>query len=301
MSTKIEARLLTAGCNFTKDRFGGVTLTFQGQAEQINWDDAFQAILSSWKQKQKYRGVWLHLNPTTNQGAGAVMQAGINNGFHLHTVDKDCIVLKIWLADSENVLPNAPHHQLGIAGMVVNGRNEVLVIQERRGPTAALKGFWKLPGGLVDPGEDMAVAVEREVMEETGVNVQFHSIATFRETHAGPFGSTDIYAVCAMTLVGDHRYTTVPSPTPVSPHPDEIKACAWIPMAEFLGSKYYKKGLYGALLKTAAPAAIAAAKQAATGQSNPLTSGQPPGMREIKMKGFNGKTESMYYVGQAKL
>ena len=67
------------------------------------------------------------------------------------------------------------------------------------------------------------------------------------------------------------------------------------PMQEFTGSKYYKKGLYGALLKTAAPAAIAAAKEAAKGGNK--EGGTAPGMREIRMQGMGGKTESMFYAG----
>ena len=299
-STILEPMLKEAGCTLTPDRFGGVTFTFKDQASSdVNWNDAFNAILQSYKKESKHRGIWIQLNPTINKQAGVVMQAAIQNGFTLHTIDRDLIILKQWLSETENVLPDAPHHQIGIAGMVVNGRGEVLVIQERRGPTARLQDFWKLPGGLVDPGEDMSAAVQREVMEETGVNAKFHSIVTFRETHSGPFGSTDLYCVCAMTLIDKDAYTTDPSPQPRSPHPDEIKKVAWIPMQEFTGSKYYKKGLYGALLKTAAPAAIAAAKEAAKGGKK--EGGTAPGMREIRMQGMGGKTESMFYAGQAKL
>jgi 8-oxo-dGTP pyrophosphatase MutT (NUDIX family) len=302
-SQVLEPMLKEAGCTLSGDRFGGITITLQPaknvHAKNVDWNDAFKASLKAWKGEGKVRGVWLHVNPTTNVHAGIVMQAAVNNDFQLHTIDGNKVVLKQWLPDdAENVLPDAPHHQLGIAGMVVNGRGEVLVIQERRGPTAALKGFWKLPGGLVDPCEDMSVAVAREVMEETGVSAKFHSIVTFRETHSGPFGSTDLYCVCAMTLVND-LYTTEPSPQPVSPHPDEIRKVAWVPMKEFTGSKYYKKGLYGALLKTAAPAAVAAAKEAANKQT--IATSKEPGMREIRMKGIGGKIESMFYAGQAKL
>ena len=38
------------------------------------------------------------------------------------------------------------------------------MVQERAGPAAARgKDFWKVPTGLVDAGEDIAVAAEREV------------------------------------------------------------------------------------------------------------------------------------------
>ena len=37
---------------------------------------------------------------------------------------------------------------------------------------APLKGYWSLPGGLVETGESLDEAVRREVLEETGLRVQ---------------------------------------------------------------------------------------------------------------------------------
>lgn len=51
--------------------------------------------------------------------------------------------------------------------MVLNDKNEVLVIKEQD-KTYGQK--WKLPGGLVEGGEDFGEACEREVWEETGVS-----------------------------------------------------------------------------------------------------------------------------------
>ena len=323
----LEPALREAGVVLTEDRFGGVELSFGGNASKdggsgstgvaadIPWDAALPACLAAWRREKKYRGVWLRLNPQTNPLAGLVLQAAVDAGFQMHAVDgarpNAEIVLKIWLPeDTPTALPDAPHHQLGIAGMVVNARDEVLVIRERRGPTAALEGFWKLPGGLVDPGEDMAVAVVREVMEETGVAVTFDSLVAFRESHKGPFGSTDIYAVCAMRLADPALYCGhAPLPQPVSPHPGEIKAVAWMPVDDFLGSKYYKRGLYGALLRTAAgPARAVAAAAAATATGNgapaetsSLAEITISGLREKKMFSVPGREESLFFIGQAKL
>ncbi len=35
-----------------------------------------------------------------------------------------------------------------------------------------LKGYWSLPGGLVETGESLDAAVRREVLEETGLRVK---------------------------------------------------------------------------------------------------------------------------------
>jgi ADP-ribose pyrophosphatase YjhB (NUDIX family) len=45
----------------------------------------------------------------------------------------------------------------------------VLLVERGRDP---LKGYWSLPGGLVETGERLEEAVAREVWEETGLRVK---------------------------------------------------------------------------------------------------------------------------------
>lgn len=53
----------------------------------------------------------------------------------------------------------------GAAAVIVKEVNEVLL--QRRGDN----GLWGLPGGAIEPGEEPAEAVIREVYEETGLHV----------------------------------------------------------------------------------------------------------------------------------
>lgn len=56
--------------------------------------------------------------------------------------------------------------QVGIGAFVLNDNNELLAVQERRGPLTGMN-VWKLPTGLANAGEDIADAAERELLEET--------------------------------------------------------------------------------------------------------------------------------------
>jgi mutator protein MutT len=66
-----------------------------------------------------------------------------------------------------------PEHPLvGVGGVVLDGAN-VLLVRRAREP---LQGEWSLPGGLVELGEELARALRREVLEETGLAVQVGEI-----------------------------------------------------------------------------------------------------------------------------
>jgi len=57
---------------------------------------------------------------------------------------------------------------LGVGALIFNSDKILLV--ERAGEP--LKGYWSLPGGLVETGELIDDAVKREVREETGLEVE---------------------------------------------------------------------------------------------------------------------------------
>ena len=54
-----------------------------------------------------------------------------------------------------------------------------------------------MPTGLVDRGEDIPQAVQREVLEETGLNVNFDRVLIVRQSHGLAFGRSDVFFVCA--------------------------------------------------------------------------------------------------------
>lgn len=60
------------------------------------------------------------------------------------------------------------HPLIGVGALILN-RDRILMAQRGKEP---LKGWWSLPGGLVETGESLETAVRREVREETGLEIR---------------------------------------------------------------------------------------------------------------------------------
>jgi ADP-ribose pyrophosphatase YjhB (NUDIX family) len=59
------------------------------------------------------------------------------------------------------------HPLLGVGAIIFEG-DKVLLVERASEP---LKGWWSIPGGLVETGETIADAVIRETREETGLDI----------------------------------------------------------------------------------------------------------------------------------
>jgi 8-oxo-dGTP diphosphatase len=58
---------------------------------------------------------------------------------------------------------------LGV-GAIIFGADDTVLLVERAGEP--LKGWWSIPGGLLETGELLEDALRREVLEETGLEVE---------------------------------------------------------------------------------------------------------------------------------
>lgn len=133
-------------------------------------------------------------------------------------------MLTRWLPSTPNTLPLYTSHFVGVGGFVVNDKRQILVIQEKNGPAV---GRWKVPGGMVDPKEDIPDAAVREVLEETGIPCQFQSIVSFRQHHRAQFGKSDLYFICF--LKPEHCNITIQE--------SEIAAAKWMDVCYLFQTK----------------------------------------------------------------
>ncbi len=70
-----------------------------------------------------------------------------------------------------------PKPELAVSAAIFRD-GEVLLVRRAGAPA---KGLWTLPGGRVEVGETLVEAVQREVMEETALNIDVIGLAGYRE------------------------------------------------------------------------------------------------------------------------
>ena len=61
---------------------------------------------------------------------------------------------------------------LGIGALIFEG-DRILMVERGHEP---LKGWWSLPGGILETGETLASGIRREVREETGLEIETEEV-----------------------------------------------------------------------------------------------------------------------------
>jgi len=181
---------------FKEDRYGGVELSVNAEVELVKrsppgaFGNDLERAVAKWKADGK-KGLWLKI---PLECAHFVAPA-IACGFEFHHAQSSYIQLTQWLPEGHSHLPRYGFTQIGVGGVVLNSKNEVLMVKERVSPLPIFQGQWKLPGGAADPGEDFAETAMREVLEETGIKSEPVGVVSLRHNHGYRFGQGDIYVL----------------------------------------------------------------------------------------------------------
>jgi 8-oxo-dGTP diphosphatase len=98
-------------------------------------------------------------------------------------------------------------------------RDALQVVLARR-DVAPLRGWWALPGGLLEPGESLGDAAARVLIEQTGVEgAHFEQLASFGDPGRDPAGTV---SVIYLALVAASRVRL--------PGADEARPAVWVPV-----------------------------------------------------------------------
>jgi ADP-ribose pyrophosphatase YjhB (NUDIX family) len=83
-----------------------------------------------------------------------------------------------------------PKYSIGVVGVVLNSKNEVLIVEHVFHPNHP----WGLPGGWLNFNEDPAEAVMREIREELGLQVTVNQLLLATRTD---FNHVDFAYLCS--------------------------------------------------------------------------------------------------------
>jgi 8-oxo-dGTP diphosphatase len=106
---------------------------------------------------------------------------------------------------------SGPH--VGVSAVVV--RDGAVLLGKRRGAHGA--GTWAFPGGKVEAGEDPAVAVARELTEESGIEATAVTPLTW---------TSDLFAAESLHYVTLH-HAVVGTGDPVVREPEKLEQWRW--------------------------------------------------------------------------
>ncbi len=86
------------------------------------------------------------------------------------------------------------HWDVGVTGAVVRD-GKVLFVQRNYEPN---KGTWTLPGGFAEHTETLDEAVQRELREETGIEVKVLGVVGVRTRYSEKFGAVLVIFRCEL-------------------------------------------------------------------------------------------------------
>jgi 8-oxo-dGTP diphosphatase len=177
------------GCfNTILDPYNGITIDSQflpktkGEFE-LNLDYLIEEV------KNKRNLIWIYIDIKKSD----FIPIATRKGFFFHSCEEDYILLVKRIKENA-IIPTAANHTLGVGAVVINDKNEILVIKEK----VSNLGY-KLPGGHIDNGEMISTAVQREVLEETGIVVEFESIISLGHFYPHQFHKSNLYIICIAT------------------------------------------------------------------------------------------------------
>lgn len=126
---------------------------------------------------------------------------------------------------------------LGVGALIFDNDRRILLVQRGGEP---LKGWWSLPGGVLETGETVADGVRREIREETGLRVEpVRLLTVFERIMPDAEGRPEYHYVLLDYIC------RVTGGTPCAA--DDCAALRWVPESELAAVQPLTEGTLGVI------------------------------------------------------
>lgn len=182
MKTSIE---YLANFKTTLDPYNGITIEKENlNFTTLEFEENIKLLIDLTKDNKNL--IWIYIDIKQSIFIPILTKFG----FTFHSCYEDSILL-IKVVKEGSIVPTMANHTLGVGAVVINSKNEILLIKER-----LRSEFFKLPGGHIDDKEMISTALSREVYEETGVIVEFKKIVSLGHFYPHQFKKSNLYVLC---------------------------------------------------------------------------------------------------------
>ncbi|MET3292021.1 UNVERIFIED_CONTAM: 8-oxo-dGTP diphosphatase [Brevibacillus sp. OAP136] len=89
--------------------------------------------------------------------------------------------------------------RIGVGAVILNERNEILLVWRNRNPE---KDTWSIPGGKVDLYEQLETTVVREIKEEVNLDVEIEQLLCMAETIDPGLGEHWVSSIYKVRIIG---------------------------------------------------------------------------------------------------
>lgn len=112
-----------------------------------------------------------------------------------------------------------------VAGMIVNDKNEVLVLKHNK-----CKGLWMFPVGKVEPVETKYQAIKREMFEEIGISLKSKDLKIFEYSSPEWYDRIDgIHSFNETTFIIENYTNEI-----INKEPEKHEEIKWININEII-------------------------------------------------------------------